>query len=303
LLSKNKAKSKDLILITKLFFFLLIFLTFSNPSFALGKLGHQIVCQLAFEHLPPAKQLKISALLKTIPKKHQRLINNYNYIKKGSPITFANACTWADAIKRLENFKAYQPWHYMNVSRNHLKIKADDCSKNCLPQSVLTHQQIVAKTNKPNWQQAQALLFLGHWLGDIHQPLHISFADDLGGNRLRFSHLATQCKNLHWYWDECILYKGKHSKTKWLALLTAQWNQHPQPNWQAEQVWQWADESFQLAKSASLNYCRLTNQGRCEKLTGKIRLPENYLDQHQAVIEQRLLLAAQRLTKILEASL
>jgi hypothetical protein len=57
-----------------------------------------------------------------------------------------------------------------------------------------------------------SVLFLDHWLGDIYQPLHISFADDLGGNSLIFSHLATKCKNLHWYWDECILYKGNKSK-------------------------------------------------------------------------------------------
>lgn len=146
-------------------------------------------------------------------------------------------------------------------------------------------------------------LFLGHWLGDIHQPFHISFADDLGGNRVKFSHLTTKCKNLHWYWDDCILYKGRNSKEKWLALLTEKWNQHPQPNWQTDQVWQWADESFQLVKSASLNYCQLTNQGSCEKVSNKLRLPENYLTQHQVIMEQRLLLAAQRLTKILAASL
>ncbi|WP_168427350.1 S1/P1 nuclease [Candidatus Colwellia aromaticivorans] len=288
----------------KLFFFILIFFTFSNPSFALGKLGHQIVCQLAFEHLSLTKQTQISALLNAIPTKHQHLINNFNYKKKNSPITFANACTWADAIKRLEEFKSYNPWHYMNVPRDHINIRANDCSKNCLPQAILKHQQTLAQTkNDAKWQQVQALLFLGHWLGDIHQPLHISFADDLGGNRVEFSHLATKCKNLHWYWDECILYKGKHSKAKWLALLTEKWHQHLQPNWQTGQVWLWADESFQLAKSASLNYCQSNNDGSCQKLTGKIRLPDNYLNHHQVVMEQRLLLAAQRLTKILEESL
>jgi len=289
---------------TKLFFLILIFIAYSRPSFALGKLGHQIVCQLAFEHLPQAKQTQIATLLNSIPKKHKRLINNYNYKKPNSPINFANACTWADAIKRLEEFKTYNTWHYMNVPRDYSIIKTNDCTKNCLPQAILTHQQILAQAkNHANWQRVQALLFLGHWLGDIHQPFHISFADDLGGNRMKFSHLTTKCKNLHWYWDECILYKGRNSKTKWLALLTAKWNQQPQPNWQTEQVWQWADESFQLVKSASLNYCQLTNQGSCQKVTGKIRLPENYLNQHQVVMEQQLLLAAQRLTKILSASL
>ena len=291
-------------MIIKRFLFVLIFIVFSNPSFALGKLGYQIVCQLAFDHLSAAKQTQISSLLKVIPKKHQRLINNYNYKKQYSPITFANACTWADAIKRLENFKAYRSWHFMNVPRNHLNIKANDCSENCLPQAILTHQKTLTQTKKEaNWQQAQALLFLGHWLGDIHQPLHVSFADDLGGNKVKFSHLETKCNNLHSYWDACILYKGKYSKKKWLALLTEKWNQYSQPNWQMEQVWQWANESFQLVKSARFNYCQINSQGSCQKLAGKIRLPKNYFSQHHVIMEQRLLLAAQRLTKILDASL
>ncbi len=281
--------------------FFLVALVVSKPSFGLGKLGHQIVCQLAFEHLPLTKQTQISTLLNAIPKKHQNLINNYNYKKQDSPITFSNACTWADAIKRLKNFKAYNTWHYMNVPRNYTNIRANDCNKNCLPQGILTHQRMLAQTSKQNnWQQAQALLFLGHWLGDIHQPLHISFADDLGGNTVKISHLETKCNNLHRYWDECILYRGKHSKAKWLTLLTAKWDQHPQPNWQAEQVWLWANESFQLVKSARFNYCQVNNQGNCQKPTTKIRLPKNYFIQYQAVMEQRLLLAAQRLTKILE---
>tara|TARA_R110001583_G_scaffold281_9_gene2583 strand:- start:1238 stop:2119 length:882 start_codon:yes stop_codon:yes gene_type:complete len=286
--------------------FTIIFLTFavSKPSFALGKLGHQVICQLAFEHLSPVKQSKITALLKTIPKQHQRLINRYNYKKEDKPITFDNACTWADAVKRLEEFRPYSAWHYMNVSRSLNKINVNDCSKNCLPQAILKHQQILAHPQKPHeWQQAQALLFLGHWLGDIHQPLHVSFKDDLGGNKITFSHSDTKCNNLHRYWDDCILYKGKQSKIKWLDSLREKWSLHSQPNWQAAQVWQWADESFQLARKPSVNYCQLNSQGSCEKPKHKIKLPSGYLEQHQGVIEQRLLRAAQRLAKVLEASL
>jgi hypothetical protein len=28
----------------------------------------------------------------------------------------------------------------------------------------------------------EALKFLGHWVGDVHQPLHVSLEDDRGGN-------------------------------------------------------------------------------------------------------------------------
>lgn len=285
-----------------LFFTILL----SKPSYALAKLGHQIICQLAFEHLPENKQIKITTLLNTIPKMHQELINSYNYQKLEAPVTFANACTWADAVKRIESYKDYNAWHYMNVSRAHTAIKKDDCQKNCVPQAILQHQYLLAQsknTGKANWEQAQALLFLGHWLGDIHQPLHISFADDLGGNKIEFSHLETKCNNLHWYWDQCILYRGKHSKTKWLAWLKPQWHQQSQPNWQTAQVWQWADESFQIAKKSSVNYCQLNQHGRCQKPINNIKLTPDYLAQHQPIMAQRLLLAAQRLTKVLAAVL
>ncbi len=132
---------------------------------------------------------------------------------------------------------------------------------------------------------------------------HISFADDQGGNKIKFSHLGTKCKNLHWYWDECILYKGKQSKAKWLTLLQAKWSQSSQPTWQKNQVWIWANESFQIVRKSSFNYCQINTQGSCQKPKTDIKLPANYLTRNQSVMEQRLLQAAQRLAKMLEYSL
>ena len=73
---------------------MLAMLFISSPSFALGKLGHQVVCQLAFDNLASKQQAKLQQLLTQIPKNHQDLINHYTYQKKGKAITFANACTW-----------------------------------------------------------------------------------------------------------------------------------------------------------------------------------------------------------------
>ena len=276
----------------------------SHPSFALGKLGHHIVCQLAFDQLSEGKQNKITALLNTIPNQHKTLINRYNYQKEGNDITFDSACTWADAIKRLEEYKSFNAWHYMNVPRSKREIKANECSENCLPQAIVFHQDVLAHPQKSSsWQQAQALLFIGHWLGDIHQPLHTSFKDDLGGNKVNFAHSQTKCTNLHWYWDECILYKGKKSKSKWLTLLNNKLKEESQPDWKPEQVWQWADESFQIATQSSFHYCHKDSENTCQKPANKIKLPYDYLEHYQPVMEQQLLKAAQRLTNVLEASL
>jgi len=289
--------------LTSIILFISFALMVSKPTFALSQLGHQVVCQLAFEHLASSQKNKINLLLNAIPKAHQHLINDYNDQKRTTPINFARACTWPDIIKRLDVFKKYNRWHYMNVPRNHVKIKVNDCEKNCLPQAILKHTLTLSHSKNSHWQQAQSLLFLGHWLGDIHQPLHISFADDLGGNKVKISNLNSKCRNLHWYWDECILYRGKHSRVKWLTQLNTIWNENSQPNWQPEQVWQWADESFQLIKETSFHYCQLRVQDHCQKLVNKIKLPPDYLAHHQPIMAQRLLQAAQRLTKLLEATL
>ena len=50
--------------------------------------------------------------------------------------------------------------------------------------------------------QLQLLKGLGHWVGDIHQPLHVSFDDDRGGNLVA---IERPCKgNLHAVWEVII---------------------------------------------------------------------------------------------------
>lgn len=48
--------------------------------------------------------------------------------------------------------------------------------------------------------------FLVHWVGDIHQPLHVSFEDDRGGNEIRVSGECTG--KLHSTWDICLVQIG-----------------------------------------------------------------------------------------------
>ncbi|XBI96026.1 hypothetical protein VPH35_032367 [Triticum aestivum] len=50
----------------------------------------------------------------------------------------------------------------------------------------------------------EALLFLSHFMGDIHQPMHVGFTSDMGGNSVNlrwFKHKS----NLHHVWDREII--------------------------------------------------------------------------------------------------
>ncbi len=295
-------------MLKKLFWSLFVsgIILFSQPSFALAKFGHKIVCQLAFDHLPLAKQQRITQLLHAVPRDQQTIINSYNRLKKNSPLTFANACTWADAIKKHQKkhpqLKQYNTWHYLNVPRDLMRITKATCNKNCLAQAIIKHQQQLKSTPR-SWQSAQALLFLGHWLGDLHQPLHVSYASDLGGNKINLTKKRGRCKNLHWYWDTCLIKAAKRSKKQWLKYLNLQWHKSYTPAYQAKQVWQWADESYQLVRAPSFQYCQLNSQNVCLQPRGKIKLADDYDQHYLPIMERQLLKAAQRLTRLLEQSL
>jgi len=69
--------------------------------------------------------------------------------------------------------------------------------------AILHDFKILQAKEQTDANKLVALKSLGHWVGDIHQPLHVSFLDDKGGNTIRTS---GQCPgNLHAVWDTCLV--------------------------------------------------------------------------------------------------
>jgi hypothetical protein len=61
---------------------------------------------------------------------------------------------------------------------------------------------VLASPNATDEEKLAALKFPGHWVGDIHQPMHAGFRDDRGGNHVRM--LGSSCESLHTLWDRSI---------------------------------------------------------------------------------------------------
>jgi S1/P1 Nuclease len=61
---------------------------------------------------------------------------------------------------------------------------------------------VLSSPTASDQDQLDALKFLGHWVGDVHQPLHVSFEDDRGGNGVKVSGVLCGGK-LHGVWDSC----------------------------------------------------------------------------------------------------
>ncbi len=284
--------------------FILILFTTSTDSYALGKLGHKLVCQLAFDHLPKGKQQTIMQLLKSIPPKHQQAINKYNYQAKHQAISFANSCTWADAIKKNPTYDKYKSWHYFNIARNSTKISHEQCKQDCLLKAIDVHQDQLA-IEQDIWKKTQALMFLSHWIGDIHQPLHVSYASDKGGNHIKIKRLpSTKCNNLHWLWDDCLLSHDKPKLAKLVQKLAKQWKKSPIKQWQQNETTTWATESLKLIRTPEFSYCKLDNAGFCYQTKSKqVVLSEKYLESYGPVLHHRILQAAVRLNQRLDISL
>src|SRR5262249_32700789 len=81
---------------------------------------------------------------------------------------------------------------------------APECpmASKCLFTAIDKEMKVLSKSSNDKAKLA-ALKFLGHWIGDLHQPLHVSFEDDRGGGKIRESGPCTV--NLHSVWDGCII--------------------------------------------------------------------------------------------------
>ena len=163
-----------------------------------------------------------------------------------------------------------------------------------------------------------SIKYLGHWIGDLHQPLHVSFADDRGGNDIN---ATGHCRgNLHSVWDGCIIklrLLGKPTAEKIIRFAREarkSITDQTRAELIASDVRQWADESFQLATAPHTAYCqRMGRECAFNAAAQQITRPENahksvtvdeaYLRKHDPITRDRLLRAGIRLAFVLNQAL
>jgi hypothetical protein len=180
------------------------------PSLSLGwgAGGHMMVASIAFKRLNPRAKAQVKELL-------ARPINPAAVTAKSKD--FVNASHWADDLRPFAEFDSFKPLHFID--------KPFSIDGTALPAGVPEPDNIVKalednveilKTSTDKDAQAQALRFIIHFVGDIHQPLHsatrISSANpdgDRGGNLVSIK-VGGKKTNLHSYWDSGI---GRFPKT------------------------------------------------------------------------------------------
>jgi len=148
--------------------------------------------------------------------------------------------------------------HFVNMNRGETQYDAGtDCeeSPGCVVSAVLNYTQIlkqhIAAGKTLSSDEPNALVFLIHFVGDAHQPLHVGWADDLGGNHIKCTFFGDKTE-LHAVWDSMIIDRYNNDYSSFAQELTSniQSNSTIIPLYtKSMNPVDWADESFSYVRN------------------------------------------------------
>jgi hypothetical protein len=254
---------------------------FSQHAFAWGAEGHRIVALIAADELTPAAKAQVLGLL-------------------GSPdarSAMEEASTWADKIKfqRPET----RPWHYVDIEIGTRGYdKAADCPDDaCVVAQIDRDEGILRDRKLAQPVRAEALRFLIHFIGDLHQPLHCADNHDRGGNEVNVM-IGRRHENLHAVWDDNVVQALGRDPEKVASRLEADITPARATVWRHGTTVDWANETFGVASREV--YAKLPGSGGTN---APVTLPEGYAHNESIAAARQLEKAGVRLASVLNEAL
>lgn len=256
----------------------LLALTGSSPALAWGPQGHRVIATLASERLSPEARAEIAGLL-----------------VQGD--TLADIANWADH-DAYDQYRDSAPWHYVNVPITATRYDARYCKRNnCVVEKIKHYRAVLANRQAPRRDRQHALLFLVHFVGDIHQPLHVGDNDDRGGNQTQIQ-FFDRGTNLHRVWDSDIMRHIGGSDRVWTDRVRQGITRESAREWSAGTVEDWATETLKAAKVAYG-----MKPGSRSLIASGASLGEDYVKTASPILREQLARAAVRLANELNAAL
>jgi hypothetical protein len=188
--------------------YLLVLLFWPTAAQAWGCKGHQTVALIAEKHLTPEARQWVLKLMSENPIDPK--LNRY--CGGASRDLMADASTWADDVR---GERKNGPWHYIDIPRGSKRGPLEPfCGQEGCVTRAISEQLAILKDPKADAvKRAEALRYIIHFVGDLHQPLHTVTNADEGGNcvpvkyfrRGPHEHNHSFSPNLHSIWDTAIL--------------------------------------------------------------------------------------------------
>jgi hypothetical protein len=308
----------------------------SPAAHAWGCQGHETVALIAQMHLTPHALAMVNQILKDGP--IDPSLNRYCKEPNLDPI--ADASTWADDARSIH--PEATNWHFIDIPRGAAKADIEKycevltdpasptppASTGCVTKALREQLAILRAPDTNPQKRADALRFVIHFVGDIHQPMHDITNNDRGGNCVPVGFMGTESQlrnpqtesyspNLHSVWDTNILVTNEGAKTvqQYAAELDAAFAGQ-MAGWRATgenfDDWAWAGHLIaeevsygQLPKPIAIEPPRPVNDCSSDDNIGNRMfalhedLEQPYQDASAVVVRQQIAKAGTRLAMLL----
>ena len=229
-------------------------------TYAWGKQGHALVAEVAFKYMNKKTKKEV--------------------LKYLDGMTIEDAANWMDNIKNDHSYDYMKPYHYANFEKGDQVLETE--GDNIIYQLNSTIKELQNKKNLSKEEINTKIKILFHLVGDLHQPLHVGYGEDKGGNSMQINYNG-KGTNLHSFWDSGIIKSKEISLQDCLSSNTFCF--------------------FQLRKIKKIDVIQWSTESR--NLLDQIyntdgnKINDDYVNQNAALIETQILKAGIRLASVL----
>ena len=223
--------------------------------------------------------------------------------------TLGEIAYWADEIKETEWGKRRSTWHYDDVPLCETAAYEKYCRNGrCASAQLARHLEILADESASRRRRNEALKWIVHLVGDIHQPLHAGNRNDRGGNRVQVSFFGERDNppygtvNLHAIWDVHIVRRLITERGGERRIVSEPLAEGQRGAWERGSISDWIAESHLLARDVV--YPLLPVPSACSnKITGIVPIGEKYYSSAAPIVERQIRKAGIRLARVLNEAL
>ena len=190
-----------------------------------GPEGHSTIALIAQSHLTPKAKSAVAAILNNTP--------------------MSSVSSWADAYR--PSHPETGDWHFLNLELGLSQTQFNKATISQTTPNVYSElNKLIIELSNPSTPQATKitdLKFIIHFVGDAHQPMHVSRVEDKGGNDIIVTY-DNQSTNIHKVWDSLLLGDDQPNFTQ-LAVKVDHATPAQIQQWQNDNILQWLWESYQ----------------------------------------------------------
>jgi len=270
----------------------------AKPAWCWGDAAHRLTASIAERLLTPQAREGLARIL----------ADEAGYGVPGCPVKdLQDASVWADCVRPQAAYAYTAHWHFDDIPIcGHTPREAWCVDGDCLSAQTERLLGVLADPAALRRERLEALKFVVHFLGDLHQPLHAANNADRGGNDVPTSFFGStdndRRQNLHRVWDTRLPERLLAGQSDPAGALLARLAPADADAWRLGGIRDWVGESHAIALAVA--YGALPRLRTCNERGGEREvLDEAYYERAAPVAAGQLLKAGVRLADVLNRAL